>query len=173
MKPIFLLPRSRAGQSAARGPHTPARDECCGRSRVQYPPGHRLVQGKGSGRKRVRRGPARGCGAGAAGLGSWRWGSPEGRRGGGRDGAGEAGAAVGEKADGAGMEGWTAGGGAWGVRGGAVRRGVEAGPNRFPALAARGSGQLSGPTAGASLGELTPSPGVRPFGPGPVRAGLG
>lgn len=60
-----------------------------------------------------------------------------------------------------------------GVRGGAVRRGVEAGPNRFPALAARGSGQLSGPTAGASLGELTPSPGVRPFGPGPVRAGLG
>lgn len=121
----------------------------------------------------MRRGPARGCGAGAAGLGSWRWGSPEGRRGGGRDGAGEAGAAVGEEADGAGMEGWTAGGGAWGVRGGAVRRGVEAGPNRFPALAARGSGQLSGPTAGASLGELTPSPGVWPFGPGPVRAGLG
>ena len=60
-----------------------------------------------------------------------------------------------------------------GVHGGAVRRGVEAGPNRFPALAARGSGQLCGPTAGASLGELTPSPGVRPFGPGPGRAGLG
>ena len=73
-------------------------------------------------------------------------------------------------------QGWRDGRQEAGPRGcvvGAVRRGVEAGPNRFPALAARSSGQLSGPTAGASLDELTPSPGVRPFGPGPGRAGLG
>lgn len=82
MKPIFLLPRSRTGQPAARGPYTPARDECCGRSRVQHPPGHRLVQGRSSGRgqvteeERARRGPARGCGAGSAGLGSWREAAP-------------------------------------------------------------------------------------------------
>lgn len=77
---------------------------------------------------------------------------------------------LGEEADGAGMEGWTAGGGAWGGAwwgGAAVRRARTRFPHSPPGL--RAAQQADGP--GRHWVKLRLPQGVRPFGPGPVRAG--
>lgn len=65
--PFFSLLAPAPGGSW-RGASAPARDECCGRSRVQHPAGHRLVQGGAAMRAS---GPGA-TGARAAGWGRWR-----------------------------------------------------------------------------------------------------
>lgn len=65
--PFFSLLAAAPG-SSWRGASAPARDECCGRSRVQHPAGHRLVQG---GVAMGVSGPGA-AGARAAGWGRWR-----------------------------------------------------------------------------------------------------
>lgn len=63
----FFSSLAAAPGSSWRGASAPARDECCGRSRVQHPAGHRLVQG---GVAMGISGPGA-AGARAAGWGRW------------------------------------------------------------------------------------------------------
>lgn len=95
--PFFSLLAAAPG-SSWRGASAPARDECCGRSRVQHPAGHRLVQGgvaMGESQGQGRRELGRRDGAGGGAATRWLKDGGAGRRRGLRRGGGAAGGSAG------------------------------------------------------------------------------